>query len=60
MLPWRFETNTLWGRNLEDLLPASPILLLLPPDDDEDDHGEDVKHHKEAGADADGQIVPLR
>ena len=44
---------------MEELFSESPILLLLPPDDDEDDHGEDVEHHQEARADADGQVVPL-
>jgi hypothetical protein len=33
---------------------------VAPPYKEEDNHGEDVEHEEEAGADADGEIFPLR
>ena len=58
-LPRTFKSDPLGCRELEELLPQSPVLSLFPLDDDEDDHGEDVEHHQEAGTDTDGQVISL-
>ena len=58
-LPRTFKSDPLWCRELEELLPQSPVLPRLPLDHNEDDHGEDVEHHQEAGTDPDGQVISL-